>query len=88
MYAETFDFSISMEQLDYTPVSDLIKKAILEYIDKYDNGLVITPLPTAIGKTYSSCQAIADYIQQTVDMVKTAADSKAKKIIWATTLIK
>ena len=73
----------------YIPVSDKIKDALLHYVRTCKRGLVIAPLPTAVGKTYSSCQAIAEYIESLADMVKdTLTTNVVSKIVWVTALIK
>ena len=70
-------------------ISDRIKSIFLDYIDKYDHGLVIAPLPTSIGKTYSACQTIADYVLNIIrQREKTDEEVHARKIVWVTTLIK
>ncbi len=70
-------------------ISDRIKSIFLDYIDKYDHGLVIAPLPTSIGKTYSACQTIADYVLNVIRQREhSKSDNHARKLVWITTLIK
>lgn len=45
-------------------VSQILQSSYKSYMEEYDKGLVIVPLPTAVGKTYNCCQSIADYVLQ------------------------
>ena len=44
-----------------TKISDLIKESYLNYVSKDKCGLVLVSLPTALGKTYACCDAIASW---------------------------
>lgn len=61
-------------------VSQILQSSYKSYMEEYDKGLVIVPLPTAVGKTYNCCQSIADYVLQ--------HGSEGKKIVFITSLTK
>ena len=83
-----YQYELSMKKTN-TSISNIIKETLLGYMDECPTGLVIAPLPTAVGKTYSSCQAIAEYMQSlTVNRDDQSDKKPVRKIIWVTTLIK
>lgn len=61
-------------------ISNLIKKTYIRYFKENSEGLVLAPLPTAIGKTYSACQAIAELVKD--------GYTAGKKILFVTPLKK
>lgn len=65
-------------------ISDQIKETYLDYISKYHTGLVLAPLPTAIGKTYSACQAIADIVAE----MSSNPENCDRQIVFTTSLRK
>lgn len=68
-----------MRNLEELNVSHVLKDTFLDYMRECKNGIVTVPLPTGVGKTYSSCQAIAEYLIK---------DKEARNIVWITTLKK
>lgn len=61
-------------------ISNLIKQSYTHYVTEYKEGLVLAPFPTAIGKTYSACQAIAELVK--------SGDTAGRKILFVTPLKK
>lgn len=61
-------------------ISEQIKDSYLHYMSNCGTGLVLAPLPTAIGKTYSACQAIAEYVK--------LSKGAGRKIVFTTPLLK
>lgn len=65
-------------------ISNLIKDTYLSYISRYRTGLVLAPLPTAIGKTYSACQAMAEFVADVVAGTR----NDGRKLVFTTSLLK
>lgn len=61
-------------------ISNLIKESYIHYITDNREGLVLAPFPTAIGKTYSACQAIAELVK--------SGNTAGRKILFVTPLKK
>lgn len=51
-----------MRNLEELNVSHVLKDTFLDYMRECKNGIVTVPLPTGVGKTHSSCQAIVEYL--------------------------